>query len=158
MELTRPLHQVAIFLALSCLIGFGSNLVRTNSIPWLAQELVLAESIDTDSNKPVLTAISLDQAKSFFDDGILFLDARDEGYYEAGHIKGAMRNLFLFELIFKIEEELWPSMKTFIMFLGKLPEYPKSAMHNIQPDLYCLKELYKIYNEEDETGSNNKSN
>ena len=105
MELTRPLHQVAIFLALSCLIGFGSNLVRTNSIPWLAQELVLAESIDTDSNKPVLTAISLDQAKSFFDDGILFLDARDEGYYEAGHIKGAMRNLFLFELIFKIEEE-----------------------------------------------------
>ena len=105
MELTRPLHQVAIFLALSCLIGFGSNLARNNSIPWLAQELVLAESIDTNSNEPVLTAISLDQAKSFFDDGILFLDARDEGYYDAGHIKGAMRNLFLFELIFKIEEK-----------------------------------------------------
>ena len=28
-------------------------------------------------------------------------------------------------LFFKIEEELWPSMKTFVMFLGKLPEYPK---------------------------------
>ena len=27
-------------------------------------------------------------------------------------------------LFFKIEEELWPSMKTFVMFLGKLPEYP----------------------------------
>ena len=49
-------------------------------------------------------------------------------------------------------------MKTFIMFLGKLPDYPKSSMHDIQPDLYCLQELYKIYNEEDETGSNNKSN
>ena len=55
-------------------------------------------------------------------------------------------------LFHKIETDLWPSMKTFIMFLGKLPEYPKSSIHNIQPDLYCLQELYKIYNEEDETG------
>ena len=61
-------------------------------------------------------------------------------------------------LFHKIEDDLWPSMKTFVMFLGKLPEYPKSSIHNIQPDLYCLQELYKIYNEEDETGSNNKSN
>ena len=61
-------------------------------------------------------------------------------------------------LFHKIESELWPSMKTFIMFLGKLPDYPKSGIHDVQPDLYCLQELYKIYNEEDETGSNNKSN
>jgi len=60
-------------------------------------------------------------------------------------------------MFFKIEEDLWPSMKTFIMFLGKLPEYPKSAIHDIQPDLYCLQELYKIYNEngKEETGKNN---
>ena len=58
-------------------------------------------------------------------------------------------------MFFKIEEDLWPSMKTFIMFLGKLPEYPKSAMHDIQPDLYCLQQLYKIYkNEEEESGKN----
>ena len=57
-------------------------------------------------------------------------------------------------LFFKIERELWASMKTFIMFLGKLPDYPKSGIHDIQPDLYCLQELYKIYNEEDKTGSN----
>ena len=57
-------------------------------------------------------------------------------------------------LFFKIERDLWPSMKTFIMFLGKLPDYPKSGIHDIQPDLYCLQELYKIYNEEDKTGSN----
>ena len=61
-------------------------------------------------------------------------------------------------MFFKIEEDLWPSMKTFVMFLGKLPEYPKSKIHDIQPDLYCLEELYKIYNEKDETGSNNKTN
>ena len=60
-------------------------------------------------------------------------------------------------MFFKIEEDLWPSMKTFIMFLGKLPEYHKSAIHDIQPDLYCLQELYKIYNEngKEETGKNN---
>ena len=58
-------------------------------------------------------------------------------------------------MFFKIEEDLWPSMKTFIMFLDKLPEYPKSAMHDIQPDLYCLQELYKIYkDEEEESGKN----
>ena len=40
-------------------------------------------------------------------------------------------------------------MKTFIMFLGKLPEYPKSYIHDIQVDLIVLKELYKIYNEKE---------
>ena len=60
-------------------------------------------------------------------------------------------------LFFKIEKDLWSCMKTFIMFLGKLPEYPKSEMHDIQPDLYGLKELYKIYNEKEDAGKNNKS-
>ena len=52
-------------------------------------------------------------------------------------------------LFFKIEEDLWPTMKTFIMFLGKFPEYPKSSIHDIQPDLNCLRELYQIYQEDD---------
>ena len=61
-------------------------------------------------------------------------------------------------LFFKIEEDLWPCMKTFVMVLGKFPEYPKSSIHDIQPDLYCLQELYRIYNEDEPTGKNNKSN
>ena len=59
-------------------------------------------------------------------------------------------------LFFKIEQDLWPSMKTFVMFLGKLPEYPKSGIHDVQPDLYCLSELYKIYNGKEEAGEDNK--
>tara|TARA_B100000287_G_C20302889_1_gene650624 strand:- start:266 stop:664 length:399 start_codon:yes stop_codon:yes gene_type:complete len=51
-------------------------------------------------------------------------------------------------LFHKIEPDLWPVMKTFVMFLGKLPEYPPSGLHNIQPDLNCLKELYNIYNKD----------
>jgi hypothetical protein len=49
-------------------------------------------------------------------------------------------------LFFKIEKELWCPLKSFIIFLNRLPEYPKSGIHNIQVDLYCLEELYKIYN------------
>lgn len=50
-------------------------------------------------------------------------------------------------LFFKIEKDLWCCIKSFIIFLNRLPEYPKSGIHNIQVDLYCLEELYKIYNE-----------
>jgi len=49
-------------------------------------------------------------------------------------------------LFFKIEKDLWPAMKSFIMFLGKFPEYPKSDIHNIQVDIDCLSQLYSIYN------------
>ena len=49
-------------------------------------------------------------------------------------------------LFFKMEKEFWPSIKSFIIFLGRLPEYPKTGIHDIQVDLYCLEQLYKIYN------------
>ena len=54
-------------------------------------------------------------------------------------------------LFFKIEKELWSVMKSFIIFLGRLPEYPKSGIHDIKVDLNCLEELYKIYNGKEET-------
>ena len=49
-------------------------------------------------------------------------------------------------LFFKIEKELWSTLKTFIIFLGKLPEYPTCYIHDIQVELYCLSQLYTIYN------------
>jgi hypothetical protein len=54
-------------------------------------------------------------------------------------------------LFFKIEKELWSVIKSFIIFLGRLPEYPKSGIHDITVDLHCLEELYKIYNGKEET-------
>ena len=60
-------------------------------------------------------------------------------------------------LFFKIEQDLWSSMKTFVMFLGKLPDYPKSKIHDVKVDLVCLQELYTIYNEKDNTRKGNKS-
>ena len=54
-------------------------------------------------------------------------------------------------LFFKIEKDLWSSVKSFIIFLNRLPEYPRSSIHNIQVDLDCLTELYKIYNGKEQT-------
>ena len=48
-------------------------------------------------------------------------------------------------LFFKIEKDLWSCIKSFIIFLNRLPEYPKSSIHDIQVDLNCLSELNKIY-------------
>ena len=56
-------------------------------------------------------------------------------------------------LFYKIEEDLWSTMKTFVMFLGKLPEYPRSKIHDVQVDLNCLSELYKIYKKDGKKGS-----
>ena len=50
-------------------------------------------------------------------------------------------------LFYKIEDDLWSSMKTFVLFLGRLPEYPKTFMHNVPVDMYCLERLQKIYEE-----------
>ena len=54
-------------------------------------------------------------------------------------------------LFFKIEQDLWSSVKSFIIFLNRLSEYPQSSIHDIQVDLTCLTELYKIYNGKEET-------
>lgn len=48
-------------------------------------------------------------------------------------------------LFFKLESEMWSQVKTFIMFLNRLPEFPKSYLNDIQVDLNCLEQLQKIY-------------
>ena len=50
-------------------------------------------------------------------------------------------------LFFKIESDLWAAMKTFVVFLDKLPPYPKCYIHEITLDDNCLTELNKIYDE-----------
>ena len=54
-------------------------------------------------------------------------------------------------LFYKIEEDMWNIMKTFVVFLDKLPEYPKCFIHDIKVDEYCLSELGRIYDGKDKT-------
>ena len=105
MNIRIPIIQAILLVLISILIGIGSNILSSKPLPWFAVELSVVEDIEIKSNEPILAAISIEQAKLFFDDEVLFVDARDEGYFEAGHIKGAMKNIFLYELIFNIEEK-----------------------------------------------------
>ena len=47
-------------------------------------------------------------------------------------------------LFFKIEEDLWSVMKTFIIFLNRFPQHPKSDFHSVAVDLECLIQLQKL--------------
>ena len=103
--LDKPFNQDVFFVVISIFLSFSSNLLRKDSIPFLAKKLEITEDIDLESDETTLIAISLDKAKDFFENGVLFIDARDEVYYNDGHIKNAMKNVFLMELIFNIEEK-----------------------------------------------------
>ena len=54
-------------------------------------------------------------------------------------------------LFYKIERELWSVMKTFILFMSRLPEYPKCYLHDIPIDIECLSQLQKIYKKDETT-------
>ena len=47
-------------------------------------------------------------------------------------------------LFYKLEKNLWPAIKTFVVFLGRLPDYPHTYIHEIEMDENCLRELESI--------------
>ena len=48
-------------------------------------------------------------------------------------------------LFYKIESEMWPQIKTFLIFLNRIPEYPKTNIHDIPIDYNCMNQIQKIY-------------
>jgi hypothetical protein len=51
-------------------------------------------------------------------------------------------------LFYKIDNSLWSCIKTFVIFLDKLPEYPHTYIHDIEVDDNCLEALQRISNGE----------
>jgi len=51
-------------------------------------------------------------------------------------------------LFFNLERDLWASIKAFLVFLDKLPEFPKSEIDEITMDAYCLDQLENIDNDD----------
>ncbi len=51
-------------------------------------------------------------------------------------------------LFYKIDNSLWSCIKTFVIFLDKLPEYPHTYIHDIEVDENCLEALQRISNGE----------
>ena len=44
-------------------------------------------------------------------------------------------------LFYNLDEELWPAIKSFLMFLNRIPEYPPSTLHKVDEDQVCVTQL-----------------
>ena len=47
-------------------------------------------------------------------------------------------------LFYNLEEDLWPAIKSFLMFLQRIPDYPKCHIHGIPEDQTCIDELNSV--------------
>ncbi len=47
-------------------------------------------------------------------------------------------------LFYNLEKDLWSYIKSFLIFLNRLPEYPKTEIHEIMEDTECLSQLQLI--------------
>ena len=47
-------------------------------------------------------------------------------------------------LFYKIDTDLWSSMKSFVIYLSRLPEYPHTSIHDVMVDLEVYKSLTQV--------------
>jgi hypothetical protein len=47
-------------------------------------------------------------------------------------------------LFYNLDSELWSYIKSFLVFLNRISEYPKTEIDNVDIDEYCLEQLRKI--------------
>jgi len=47
-------------------------------------------------------------------------------------------------LFYHLEKDLWSSIKSFLVFLNRVPEYPKTKVTEIETDINCLNQLQAI--------------
>ena len=47
-------------------------------------------------------------------------------------------------LFYNLDRDLWPAIKSFLLFLNRFPEYPRTQIHDIKEDEECLIQLQTI--------------
>ena len=47
-------------------------------------------------------------------------------------------------LFYNLEEDLWPIVKSFLVFLKRIPEYPKTNVNEIDIDQNVIKQLQNL--------------
>jgi hypothetical protein len=47
-------------------------------------------------------------------------------------------------LFYSLDEDLWPCIKSFLVFLNRIPQYPKTKIHEILEDTNCMSILQTI--------------
>ena len=107
MNFTSSLHQIYLYFIISLFISNSFNLIRSDSIPYIAEELEKIKNIGQINEKisvSMIREIDIDIAKKLFQKNILFIDARAEQYYNEGHIPRAICNDDIEKLIYEIEK------------------------------------------------------
>ena len=107
MNYSSSLNQIYIYITLSLLISFCVNILRTESLPFIAVPLEKIEDItqiENSSLQPQIREISIDVAERLFSDSVLFIDARAEEYYHEGHIPNSICNDDFDSLVYQIED------------------------------------------------------
>ena len=123
----RSLLQAIVIILISGVLGIAVNAFRADGIPLVErwQEKVLNEQLTGG-----LPAVSLKQAKEAYASGeALFVDARDPGFYEMGHIPGAVSlPVSDFDLIF-------PTLKEQLLAAPRLITYCDGASCEMSVEL-----------------------
>ena len=96
MNTDTSMGQSAIILAVSFVFSFGFNMVRNDGLPLIATKQIIeggqstADSLLAETTllfQPVMIDLAI--AKTFYDQGVLFIDARDDKEFREGHIAGS---------------------------------------------------------------------
>ncbi|MFZ0240904.1 MAG: rhodanese-like domain-containing protein [Desulfobacterales bacterium] len=89
----KGLQEATAILFLAGCLAFGFNALREQSLPLLPKTSTVASSPAADPSSPESGAVgdmSIEEAVGLFEEGAaLFVDARPEDDFKAGHIKGA---------------------------------------------------------------------
>ena len=107
MNYSSSLNQIYIYITLSLLISFCVNILRTESLAFIAVPLKKIEDItqiENSSLQPQIREISIDVAERLFLDSVLFIDARAEEFYHDGHIPNSICNDDFDSLVYQIED------------------------------------------------------
>jgi len=107
MNYSSSLNQIYIYIALSLIISFFVNMLRTESLPYFSVPLEKIQDIaqiEKNSLQPAMRVIDVDVAKRLFLDSVLFVDARAEEYYFEGHIPNSICNDDFDSLILQVED------------------------------------------------------
>jgi len=109
MNFTSSLYQIYLYFIISIIISASVNLIRSDSLPYFAEELKKVDNINQIKEKistSIIREIDVDIAKNLFENNILFIDARAEEYYKEGHIPSALCNDDIEKLINEIEKQI----------------------------------------------------
>ena len=107
MNYSSSLNQIYIYVVLSLFISFFVNILRTDSLTYIAIPLEKIEDIaqiENSSLQAEIREISIDVAERLFSDSVLFIDARAEEYYDEGHIPNSICNDDFDSLVYQIED------------------------------------------------------